>query len=146
MDKKILYLIDGNSLMFRAYYATIDYRTGAMMRTTDGRYTNALYGFCSMLHRRLIEDVDYVFVAFDAGSQTFRHQSYDEYKATRKPLPDELRTQIPYIKQYLDIMNVKREESDMYEADDLLASVARKFYRDFDEIRIITATAIVTIG
>lgn len=138
MDKKILYLIDGNSLMFRAYYATIDYRTGAMMRTTDGRYTNALYGFCSMLHRRLIEDVDYVFVAFDAGSQTFRHQSYDEYKATRKPLPDELRTQIPYIKQYLDIMNVKREESDMYEADDLLASVARKFYRDFDEIRIIT--------
>lgn len=138
MDKKILYLIDGNSLMFRSYYATIDYRTGQMMRTTDGRYTNALFGFCAMLHRRLIEDVEYAFVAFDAGSKTFRHQSYDEYKATRKPLPDELRMQIPYIKQYLDVMKVKRKESDMFEADDLLASVARKFRDDFDELRIIT--------
>ena len=136
MNKKILFLIDGNSLMFRSYYATA--YTGNLMKTKDGIYTNALFGFCSMLHRRLIEEADYAFVAFDAGSQTFRHQSFEEYKATRKPLPEELKMQIPYIKQYLDIMNVKRKESDIYEADDIIASVARKFYQNFDEIRIIT--------
>ncbi|MDD4077201.1 MAG: DNA polymerase I [Bacilli bacterium] len=136
MNKKILFLIDGNSLMFRSYYATA--YTGNLMKTKAGVYTNALYGFCNMLHRRLIEEADYAFVAFDAGSQTFRHQSFTDYKATRKPLPDELKMQIPYIKQYLDIMNVKRKESDMYEADDIIASVAYKFYQNFDEIRIIT--------
>ena len=69
MDKKILYLIDGNSLMFRSYYATIDYRTGQMMRTTDGRYTNALFGFCAICAAP-DRDVEYAFVAFDAGSKT----------------------------------------------------------------------------
>src|SRR5690554_672942 len=136
MSPKILFLIDGNSLMFRSYYATA-YK-GNLMKTTTGIYTNALYGFCNMLHRCLVEDTEYIFVAFDAGSQTFRHQSFDEYKATRKPLPEELKMQIPYIKQYLDIMNVKRKESDMYEADDIIASAAHKFYDDFDEIRVIT--------
>ena len=133
--KKTLTLIDGNSLMFRSYYATA-YR-GELMQTTNGLYTNALYGFCNMFLSRL-DELEYAFVAFDAGKQTFRHQEYTEYKAKRKELPDELRVQIPYIKKYLDIMKIHRDESLDYEADDLLASVAKKLYDDFDEIHIIT--------
>ncbi|MGI6768075.1 MAG: DNA polymerase I [Bacilli bacterium] len=134
-NKKTITLIDGNSLMFRSYYATA-YR-GIFMQTKNGLYTNALYGFCNMFIS-LIEDLDYAFVAFDAGKQTFRHQEFTEYKAKRKELPEELRVQIPYIKKYLDIMKIYRDESLDYEADDLIACVANKMYNDFDEIRIIT--------
>jgi DNA polymerase-1 len=134
MGKKIT-LIDGNSLMFRSFYATA-YR-GDLMKTKDGLYTNALFGFCNMLNGVLTE-VEYAFVAFDAGKHTFRHQEFTSYKGTRKELPDELRVQIPYIKKYLDILNIKREESVDFEADDLIASVAKLAYNEFDEIRIIT--------
>ena len=133
---KSITLIDGNSLMFRSYYATS--YTGNLMKNKDGLYTNALFGFCSMVNKLLTEEVEYAFVAFDAGKQTFRHQDYTEYKATRKALPDELRVQIPYIKKYLDILNVKRDENLNFEADDLIASVANLVYEKFDEIRIIT--------
>ncbi|NLD26186.1 MAG: DNA polymerase I [Acholeplasmataceae bacterium] len=132
--KKIT-LIDGNSLMFRSYYATA-YR-GELMKTKDGIFTNALYGFCNMLNS-LLGEVEYAFVAFDAGKQTFRHQEYDAYKGTRKPLPDELRMQIPYIKKYLDLLRIPRFENLDYEADDLIASVANAMYDQVDEIRIIT--------
>lgn len=132
---KQITLIDGNSLMFRSYFATA-YR-GNLMKTKDGVYTNALYGFCNMLNGILTE-VDYAFVAFDAGKQTFRHQEFTEYKGTRKPLPDELRMQIPYIKKYLDILNIKRKESLDFEGDDYIASVAHQAYDEFDEIKIIT--------
>lgn len=134
-NKKTITLIDGNSLMFRSYYATA-YR-GILMQTRNGLYTNALYGFCNMFIT-LMDDLDYAFVAFDAGKQTFRHQEYKEYKAKRKELPEELRVQIPYIKKYLDIMKIYRDERLDYEADDLIACVANKMYNDFDEIRIIT--------
>ena len=121
--------------MFRSYYATA-YR-GDLMQTKGGLYTNALFGFCNMINS-LLNELDYAFVAFDAGKQTFRHQAYEDYKGTRKALPDELRIQIPYIKKYLDIINIKRLESLDYEADDLIASVANVVYDDFEEIRIIT--------
>ncbi|HEY8395449.1 MAG TPA: DNA polymerase I [Bacilli bacterium] len=134
-DKKILTLIDGNSLMFRSYYATA-YR-GDLMQTKNGLYTNALFGFCNMF-LSLIDNLEYAFVAFDAGKQTFRHQEYSEYKAKRRELPDELRIQIPYIKKLLDILKIYRKESLDFEADDLLASVACKMYDHFDEIKIIT--------
>ena len=133
--KKVL-LIDGNSLMFRAYYATA--YTGNLMKTRDGLYTNALFGFVNMVTKLLSSDIDYAFVAFDAGKQTFRHQEYEDYKGGRKPLPDELREQIPLIKEYLDILNVKRMESLDYEADDLIATVASKFKNDFDEVLVVT--------
>ena len=133
--KKVL-LIDGNSLMFRAYYATA--YTGNLMKTRDGLYTNALFGFVNMTSKLLTSDIDYAFVAFDAGKQTFRHQEYEDYKGGRKPLPDELREQIPLIKEYLDIINVKRMESLDYEADDLIATVATRFKNDFDEVLVVT--------
>jgi len=132
--KKLL-LIDGNSLMFRSYYATA--YTGNLMKTKEGLYTNAVFGFCNML-TKLLEKESYAFVAFDAGKQTFRHKEYSEYKGTRKPLPEELRTQIPLIKEYLNIINVKQMENLDYEADDLLATASKKLNEEFDEFLVIT--------
>lgn len=132
---KKLILVDGNSLMFRSYFATA--YTGKLMQTKDGKYTNALYGFINMF-TKLLDDTEYIFVSFDAGKQTFRHKQYKDYKATRKPLPNELREQIPLIKEYLDILHVQRMESFDYEGDDLIASCAKKFENDFDELLVIT--------
>lgn len=129
-------LIDGNSLMFRSYYATA--YTGKLMKTKDGVYTNALFGFCNMFTKILEDGYEYVFVAFDAGKKTFRHQQFTEYKGTRKQLPDELRVQIPIIKEYLDILNIKRMEDFDFEADDLIASMSKKVNDDNNEIYVIT--------
>ena len=132
---KKLILVDGNSLMFRSYFATA--YTGKLMQTKDGKFTNALYGFINMF-TKLLDDTEYIFVSFDAGKQTFRHKEFKDYKATRKPLPNELREQIPLIKEYLDILNITRLESLDYEGDDLIASCASKFASDFDEIYVYT--------
>ena len=129
-------LIDGNSLMFRSFYATA--YTGNLMKTKSGLYTNALFGFVNMVSKLINSETEYAFVAFDAGKQTFRHQQYDEYKGGRKPLPEELKEQIPLIKEYLDLINVKRLESLDYEADDLIATVATKFKDSFDEVLVYT--------
>ena len=134
-EMKKLILIDGNSLMFRSYFATA--YTGKLMQTKDGKYTNALFGFINMFSK-LYNDTDYIFVSFDAGKQTFRHKEYSDYKGTRKPLPNELREQIPLIKEYLDILNVKRLESFDYEGDDLIACCANQFRNDFDSLLVIT--------
>ena len=90
-NKKRLVLLDGYSLMFRAYYATA-YR-GNLMQTSTGIYTNAIYGFYAMTNKLLTSE-EYTFVALDAGSQTFRHQEFPEYKGTRKPIDQELISQI----------------------------------------------------
>ena len=120
---KKLVLIDGNSLMFRAYYATA--YTGNLMKTTNGLYTNALYGFVNMFNKILsTEKPDYLFVAFDKGKKTRRHQVYSEYKGGRKPMPEEFRMQIPYIKKYLDLMNIKHYECLEY---DLLREMEKFF-------------------
>lgn len=120
--KKIL-LIDGNSLMFRAYYATA--YTGNLMMTSNGLYTNAIYGFVNMINKVIeSETFDNIFVAFDKGKKTFRHQEYAEYKGGRKPMPSEFAMQIPLIKEYLDTLKIARLETDDYEADDLIATMA----------------------
>ena len=130
-------LIDGNSLMFRAYYATS--YTGNLMKTSTGLYTNAVFGFINMVSKLLESKPDYVFVAFDKGKQTFRHLAFDEYKGGRKPMPEEFRVQIPYIKEYLDVINVKREERIDFEADDLVASVSKLAEdNNIDEIMIVS--------
>lgn len=133
---KKLILVDGNSLMFRSYYATA--YTGSLMQTKNGLYTNALFGFCNMFNKVLELADGYLFVAFDAGKQTFRHQEYAEYKGKRQKMPDEMRVQIPYVKKYLDLMGINRSETLDYEADDLIASCSKKFYNDFEEIVIIS--------
>lgn len=122
--KDIALLLDGNSLMFRAYYATA--YTGNLMHTKDGIYTNALFGFVNMFTKLLDTfNPKYVLVAFDKGKKTFRHQALESYKGTRQHMPEELAMQIPLIKEYLDHMNIKRLELDEFEADDIVGSMAK---------------------
>ena len=122
--KDVALILDGNSLMFRAYYATA--YTGNLMQTKDGIYTNALYGFINML-TKLIDTFNpkYMLIAFDKGKKTFRHQALSSYKGTRAHMPEELSMQIPLIKEYIDILNIKRLELDLYEADDIVGSMAK---------------------
>ena len=124
MENKTIVIIDGNSLMFRAYYATA--YTGNLMQTSNGLYTNALYGFVNMMNK-ITDSMNptHMLVAFDAGKQTFRHQQYADYKGTRKKMPEELGMQIPLIKEYLNVLGIKQLELLDYEADDIVGSMAK---------------------
>ena len=117
-----LLLIDGNSLMNRAFYAT------PALTNTKGQYTNAVYGFVNMLLKGL-EDMKprYLMVAFDMRAKTFRHLMFDGYKAKRKGMPDELAAQMPLLHELLAKMKVTVIEREGLEADDLLGSAAKKF-------------------
>lgn len=119
MSEKIL-LIDGHSIMNRSFYGLPD------LTNAEGVHTGAVYGFLSTMFK-LMEDEkpDYLTVAFDVHAKTFRHEVYSEYKAGRSPMPDELRQQIPLIKEVLTAMNIPIMELPGAEADDLLGTVAR---------------------
>lgn len=122
--KKLL-LIDGNSMLFRAYYATV---YGRMMKTSNGVPTNAVYGFITMVNKALgLVQPDAVLVAWDAGKPTFRHETYKEYKGTRKELDQELIVQFPIVREYLDAYGMKRYECEGIEADDIIGSMAKKY-------------------
>ena len=101
---KKLVLIDGNSILNRAFYGIMNNK---MLMTSDGRYTNAVYGFLNIMFK-IEEDIkpDYIGVAFDLKSPTKRHELYSEYKGTRKGMPDELAQQLPLIKEVLQAMNI----------------------------------------
>lgn len=134
-----LILIDGNSLLFRAYFATA--YSGNIMKNNKGIPTNALYAFSIMMMNILDNyEFSHILVAFDAGKTTFRHSEYKEYKDGRKPLPNELLEQIPLAKEFLDVLNVKRYELELYEADDIIGTLSNKAQTShFDEIEIITS-------
>ena len=119
MDK--LVLVDGNSIMNRAFYAIMGSK---MLMTKDGKYTNAVYGFLAILFR-LLEDIDpkYLVVSFDLKKPTARHKLYEGYKANRKGMPDELAEQMPMIKDILTAMNIDIVEMEGYEADDVLRDI-----------------------
>ncbi len=122
MKKKIV-LIDGNNLMFRAYFATA--YTGKLMKNSKGLYTNALYGFTNMINKIINEEKpEYLFVAFDKG-KSFRHEEYKDYKAGRNKTPDELKMQLPYARDLLDKMGIKWFEIDNYEADDIVGTICK---------------------
>lgn len=122
--KKLL-LIDGNSMLFRAYYATV---YGRMMKTSNGVPTNAVYGFITMINKALsMVEPDAVLVAWDAGKSTFRHETYTEYKGTRKELDQELIVQFPIAREFLDAYGMKRYECEGIEADDIIGSMAKKY-------------------
>lgn len=122
--KKLL-LIDGNSMLFRAYYATV---YGRMMKTSNGVPTNAVYGFITMINKALsMVEPDAVLVAWDAGKPTFRHETYTEYKGTRKELDQELIVQFPIAREYLDAYGMKRYECEGIEADDIIGSMAKQY-------------------
>ena len=120
MSEKIL-LIDGHSILNRAFYGIPD------LTNSEGRHTGAVYGFLNILFRILDEEKpDYLTVAFDVHEPTFRHKIYSQYKGTRKPMPSELREQVPLIQEMLTAMGIKIVSKGCYEADDLLGTLARK--------------------
>lgn len=115
-----LVAIDGNSLLYRAFFAM------RHLSTTEGQPTNAVFGFTMMLLRILQEEKpDSMVVAFDAPAKTFRHESYDGYKAHRKPAPDELKAQGPLARQMVEMFSIPIIEVPGYEADDVVGTVAR---------------------
>ena len=116
-----LMAIDGNSIINRAYYGI------RPLTTRDGLYTHAVFGFLTTLLRlREEESPDAVCVTFDVHAPTFRHTADETYKATRKPMPEELRMQMPVIKEVLDALRIPRYELEGWEADDLLGTISRK--------------------
>ena len=120
MDK--LFIIDGNSLVFRAFYAL------PPMYNSSRMPTNAVFGFFKMLLNIITKNnPKYLVVAFDAGKHNFRHEIYQDYKGTRKPMPDELRAQLPIIKNLLNDMNITTIEMADIEADDIIGSLSKKF-------------------
>ena len=118
--KKVV-LIDGNSIMNRAFYGIMGSK---MLTTKDGKYTNAVYGFLAILFK-LLEDINpnYLVVAFDLKAPTARHKLYEGYKANRHGMPDELAEQMPMIKEILTAMNIDIVEMEGYEADDVLRNI-----------------------
>ncbi len=132
MEKR-LFLIDGNSLINRAFYALPPLTNAA------GQPTNAVYGLTNML-LRLMEDYspDQILVAFDLSGPTFRHEQFEEYKAHRTGMPDDLRSQIPVMKELLDKMGIRRIELQGYEADDLLGTAAKQGEREGCKVFVVT--------
>ena len=123
MKSNRLLIIDGNSIMNRAFYGIMN--TKALM-SADGTYTNAIYGFLAILFKEL-EDLEpeYIAVAFDLKAPTHRHQMYKEYKGTRHAMPEELAQQMPIIKEILKDMNITVIEKEGYEADDILGTLSK---------------------
>ncbi len=120
-----LVLIDGNSLINRAFYAT------PPLSTKDGKPTNAVYAFINMLIK-IIGDIkpEHILVAFDRKEPTFRHGLFAEYKGTRRPMPEDLRPQIDLLKEVLDVLGIARYEIPSIEADDIIGSAAKKFDKE----------------
>ncbi|MBQ8532515.1 MAG: DNA polymerase I [Clostridia bacterium] len=115
-----LLVIDGNSIINRAFYGI------KLLTTKDGQYTNAVYGFINILNKLLdTENPDSVAVAFDLKAPTFRHKMYTEYKAGRKGMPEELHSQMPIMKQWLNLAGYTHIECEGFEADDILGTLAR---------------------
>ncbi|MDR5695776.1 MAG: DNA polymerase I [Armatimonadota bacterium] len=128
-----LVLIDGSGLVYRAFYA-LPYLT-----TSEGRPTNAVYGFTTMLLKVLEESSpDYIAVAFDKAIPTFRHEQYEEYKATRPKMPDDLRDQLGAVRQVVEAFRIPIFEVSGYEAEDVIATIARRAVEDGMEVLIVT--------
>lgn len=128
-----LLVIDGNSIINRAFYGI------KLLTTKDGQYTNAVYGFINILNKLLdTENPDSVAVAFDLKAPTFRHKMYTEYKAGRKGMPEELHSQMPIMKQWLNLAGYTYIECEGFEADDILGTLARHCEKTGNECVIST--------
>ncbi|MBQ1491415.1 MAG: DNA polymerase I, partial [Blautia sp.] len=132
MSEKILF-IDGHSMLTRAFYGLPD------LTTPDGRHTGAVLGFLNTLLKALEEEEpSYLAVAFDEHAPTFRHELFKEYKGTRKPMPEELREQVPLMKEILAAMNIPIITMAGYEADDILGTLGRRCEKEGMEVTILT--------
>ena len=129
MTKEKLLLLDGNSLAYRAFFAL------PLLTNDQGIHTNATYGFTMMLQKIVEEEQPTkMLVAFDAGKTTFRHSSYTEYKGGRQKTPPELSEQFPYIRKLIDAYQIKRYELEMYEADDIIGTLATQASNELEVI------------
>jgi len=132
-SRRQLYLIDGTSYIYRAFFAL------PHLSNSRGVSTNAIYGFTNMLLRLLREQAPaYLGVVFDAGGETERHREFAEYKAKRPPMPDTLAPQIPYIYQMLEAMHIPTLMEEGYEADDIIGTVALRAADEGFQVIIVT--------
>ena len=128
-----LVLIDGHSILNRAFYGVPD------LTNSDGLHTNAVYGFLNIMFKILEEEqADHLAVAFDLKEPTFRHKMYDAYKGTRKPMPEELREQVPLMKEALQAMGVPVMTLAGYEADDILGTLAKRSQAAGVEVAVVS--------
>ncbi len=132
MNKKLV-LVDGSSYLYRAFYAL------PPLKSPKGEPTGAIYGFLRMLSS-LMKDLspEYIAVVFDLPGKTFRHEKYHGYKANRKETPDELKSQIPKIKELIKLWGIKIIEIPGYEADDIIATLAKKGKNEGFEVIVVT--------
>ena len=149
MENKLV-LIDGNSILNRAFYGVPD------LTNREGLHTNAIYGFLNILLKILDEEEpSHLLVAFDEKAPTFRHKMYEEYKGKRKPMPAELSEQVPVIRNLLQVMNIRIYAEEGIEADDILGTMAKKAEQegylvsivsgDRDLLQLATDTILVRI-
>lgn len=132
MNKKIV-LIDGHSILNRAFYGV------PLLTNAAGTHTNAVYGFLNIMFKILDEEKpQYLAVAFDVKEKTFRHVMYEQYKGTRKPMPQELHEQVPIIRELLQTMGVLIMEKPGFEADDILGTMAKRAMREGMEVSLIS--------
>ncbi len=129
-----LYLIDGSSYIFRAFYGIRQF-----LSNSKGLPTNAVYGFATMLLKILREEKpEYVAIIFDPKGKTFRHEMYKEYKANRKETPDDLKPQIPYIINLVEAFNIVSIQQEGFEADDVIGTVSKKAEKEGFEVTIVS--------
>ncbi len=128
-----LVLIDGHSILNRAFYGV------PMLTNSKGFHTNAIYGFLNIMFKILEEEkTDFLTVAFDVHAPTFRHEIYSEYKGTRKPMPEELREQVPVMKDMLKAMGICIVEKEGLEADDILGTLANRAQKEGMEVSLVS--------
>lgn len=133
MNQNTILIIDGSSLFFRAFYAL------PLLKTKRGLYTNAVYGFVSMMENAIEQiDPDHLLVCFDQKGRTFRHELYSDYKGTRQKTPTELDQQWPYLMEILKSMKIKTVDSPEYEADDLAGTVASLAKDEGQKVYLLT--------
>ena len=121
-NKERLFIIDGMAQIYRAHYAMIN----NPLTTKDGRHTSVIYGFLNMLFKIIRdESPDYLVIAMDSKAKTFRHEMYDQYKANRPKMPDEIAYQIPILKEIVGHLGVELIERPGYEADDIMGSLSK---------------------
>lgn len=135
MEENALYIIDGHSMIYRAYYALIK----RPLINSKGMNTSAIYGFLRMLFR-LIKSFSpkYLLISFDTGKKNFRHDMFKPYKENRKEMPDDLITQIPVLKKIIDLLGVRQVEVDGYESDDVIAKIAKDYAKKGLSVYIVS--------
>ena len=140
-NNKKIFVIDGNSLLFRAFFATSMGDTTNIMRTSTGIPTNAIFAFSNMISKIMssMKLGDSIFIAFDADSHTFRKEEFDQYKANRKPTDPALIEQFPISREFLDALSIVHYEEHGIEADDIAGTVAKMASKEGYTVEIYTS-------